>query len=72
MSEIPDYGTDLMEINRAIRRLAPCCGVDLDNMDGVGSLLSNTQLPSETIRDKTLVTLRGLMFLQWKILKDVQ
>lgn len=72
MSELADYGTDLLEINRVIRRLAPFCGVDLADVGRVAELLTDTNLPTGTIRDRTLVTLRGLMFLRWKVLKEIQ
>lgn len=72
MSELPDYGRDLIEINRVIKRLAPTCGVDLQNFNNISALLDDTHLPCRTVQDKAKVTLRGLMFLRWKVLQELQ
>lgn len=72
MSELPDYGRDLIEINRVIRQLAPTCGVDLGDFSKISALLEDTNLPRRTVQDKAKVTLRGLMFLRWKILQEIQ
>jgi hypothetical protein len=72
MSELPDYGRDLMEINRAIRRLAPTCGVDLNSFTNISALLDDTNLPVRTVQDKARVTLRGLMFLRLKVWQELR
>ena len=72
MNEIPDYGRDLIEINRVIKQLAPTCGVDLRDFNNVSALLGDTQLPSRTVQEKARVTLRGLMFLRLKILQEIE
>ena len=72
MSELPDYGRDLIEINRVIRNLAPRCGVDLGDFSKISALLDETHLPCKTVEDKARVTLRGLMFLRWKVLQELQ
>jgi hypothetical protein len=72
MSELPDYGRDLIDIHRVIRRLAPTCGVDLNNLNNISALLDNAHLPLHTVQDKSRVTLRGLMFLRLKVWKEMR
>ena len=72
MSELADYGQDLIDINRVIRRLAPICGVDLSNLNNINALLDNAHLPLHTVQDKSRVTLRGLMFLRLKVWQEIR
>lgn len=72
MSELPDYGRDLADIGRVIRQLAPTCGVDLGNINNINALLDDTHIVGRTSQDKARITLRGLMFLRYKLWSELQ
>jgi len=47
-------------------------GVDLNNINNISTLLDDTHLPSRTLQDKARVTLRGLMFLRFKVWQELR
>jgi hypothetical protein len=72
MNEYPDYGRDLLDVEREIWRLASRCGVDLRDMNKVGALLHDQTLRTATLDDRARLRLRGLMFLRSKIWHQMQ
>lgn len=72
MTEYPDYGRDLLDIEREIWRLAPRCGIDLRDMGKVSALLHDQNLRAITLEDRARLRLRGLMFLRTKLWRQLQ